>query len=46
VDVALRDAIENGTVEGPTMQVPGAMITMTGGAGALTGISHEMELSV
>jgi imidazolonepropionase-like amidohydrolase len=44
VDVALRDAIENGTVEGPTMQVPGAMITMTGGAGALTGISHEIDL--
>ncbi|MDX8356499.1 metal-dependent hydrolase family protein [Sphingopyxis terrae] len=44
VDVAVRDAIAQGLVEGPRMQVPGAMVTMTGGAGALTGISHEVAL--
>jgi imidazolonepropionase-like amidohydrolase len=44
VDVALRDAIARGDVVGPTMLVPGAMITMTGGAGALTGIVPEVRL--
>jgi len=33
VDVALRDAIEAGWVEGPRMLVPGAYISTTGGAG-------------
>lgn len=44
VDVAVRDAIARGDVVGPTMLVPGAMITMTGGAGALTGLSPEIRL--
>lgn len=44
VDVAVRDAIARGDVVGPTMLVPGAFITMTGGAGALTGVAPEVEL--
>jgi imidazolonepropionase-like amidohydrolase len=44
VDVAMRDAIARGDVVGPTMLVPGAFITMTGGAGAVTGIAPEVEL--
>ncbi|MEO1084605.1 MAG: amidohydrolase family protein, partial [Acidobacteriota bacterium] len=32
-DVALRDAIEAGWIEGPRMQVSGSMVTMTGGHG-------------
>jgi imidazolonepropionase-like amidohydrolase len=44
VDVALRDAIARGDVAGPTMLVPGAMITMTGGAGAITGLAPEVTL--
>lgn len=44
VDVALRNAIEAGDVVGPRMTVPGAMLTMSGGAGAITGISPEITL--
>ncbi len=44
VDVAMRDAIARGDVVGPTMLVPGAFITMTGGAGAVTGVAPEVEL--
>jgi len=44
VDVAVRDAVAQGLIVGPKMKVPGAMVTMTGGAGALTGISHEIAL--
>lgn len=44
VDVAMRDAIERGDVIGPKMLVPGAFVTMTGGAGALTGVAPDIEL--
>lgn len=33
VDVAVRDAIDSGWIEGPRMQVAGAYISTTGGAG-------------
>jgi imidazolonepropionase-like amidohydrolase len=46
VDVAMRDAIARGDVVGPTMLVPGAFITMTGGAGAITGLAPEIELPI
>jgi imidazolonepropionase-like amidohydrolase len=36
-DIALRDAIARGDVIGPRMFVAGAYITITGGAGAMTG---------
>ena len=36
-DVALRDAIARGSVEGPRMFVAGAYITIPGGGGAITG---------
>ena len=36
-DVALRDAIEAGEVEGPRMTVAGGYITIPGGGGAVTG---------
>ena len=35
-DVALRDAIDAGQVEGPRMFVAGGYITMPGGGGAMT----------
>jgi len=44
VDVALRDAIDRGLVPGPRMQPAGAYITITGGAGALTGFAPDVEL--
>lgn len=47
-DVALRDAIEAGMVEGPRMLVSGPMISMTGGHGAWgnwIGPPHEVETS-
>ncbi len=44
VDVALRDAIEEGIIIGPRMQVAGAYVTMTGGAGALTGYAPDLVL--
>jgi imidazolonepropionase-like amidohydrolase len=43
-DVALRDAIANGYVEGPRMFVAGAYVTITGGAGALTGFAPDITL--
>ena len=43
-DVALRDAIANGLVDGPRMFVAGAYITITGGAGALTGLAPDIQL--
>ena len=36
VDVALRDAIRDGTVTGPRMAVAGAYVTVPGGGGAVT----------
>jgi imidazolonepropionase-like amidohydrolase len=43
-DVALRDAINNGYVVGPRMFVAGAYITITGGAGAMTGLAPDIQL--
>jgi imidazolonepropionase-like amidohydrolase len=43
-DVALRDAINKGIIPGPRMYVAGAYITITGGAGAMTGISPDVQL--
>ena len=44
VDVALRDAINRGYIPGPRMYVAGAYITVSGGAGALTGIATDIGL--
>ena len=44
VDVALRDAIDRGIVPGPRIQAAGAYVTITGGAGALTGLAPDIEL--
>lgn len=43
-DVALRDAIARGDVPGPHMYVAGAYITITGGAGAMTGQAPDIRL--
>jgi imidazolonepropionase-like amidohydrolase len=43
-DVALRDAIAKGLVEGPRMYVAGAYLTITGGAGAMTGLAQDIPL--
>ncbi|MGA9039852.1 MAG: amidohydrolase family protein [Terriglobales bacterium] len=43
-DVALRDAIAHGLVDGPRMFVAGAYVTITGGAGALTGLAPDIGL--
>jgi len=43
-DVALRDAINNGYIAGPRMYVAGAYITITGGAGAMTGMARDIQL--
>lgn len=45
VDVALRDAIEQRIVAGPRMQVAGAYVTISGGAGDLTGFAPDVGLS-
>lgn len=44
VDVALRDAINRGDVPGPRMYVAGAYVTITGGAGAVTGFAPDVTL--
>lgn len=44
VDVALRDAIDRGVIPGPRMQPCGAYVTISGGAGALTGYAPDLEL--
>ena len=44
VDVALRDAIRDGTVAGPRMAVAGAYVTVPGGGGAVTGLAPDIEL--
>lgn len=41
-DVALRDAINRGDVIGPRMFVAGAYVTITGGAGAMTGQAPDI----
>jgi len=43
-DVALRDAINRGDIVGPRMFVAGAYITVTGGAGAMTGFAPDIQL--
>jgi imidazolonepropionase-like amidohydrolase len=44
VDLALRDAINRGEVEGPRMYAVGAYVTISGGAGALTGFAPDITL--
>ena len=43
-DVALRDAIAYGYIEGPRMFVAGAYVTISGGAGAMTGLAPDVQL--
>src|SRR5262245_60679879 len=43
-DVALRDAINKGYIVGPRMFVAGAYLTLTGGAGAMTGQAPDIKL--
>lgn len=43
-DVAMRDAIARGDIEGPRMFVAGAYVTISGGAGALTGAAPDIPL--
>jgi len=43
-DVALRDAINAGWVEGPRMKVAGAYITVPGGGGDLSGFAPDIAL--
>jgi imidazolonepropionase-like amidohydrolase len=43
-DVALRNAIARGDIVGPRMYVAGAYITISGGAGALTGFAPDIPL--
>jgi imidazolonepropionase-like amidohydrolase len=43
-DIALRDAIARGNIVGPRMFVAGAYITITGGAGAMTGFAPDIRL--
>jgi imidazolonepropionase-like amidohydrolase len=44
VDVALRDAIADGTVVGPRMAVAGAYVTVSSGAGEITGMASDVVL--
>jgi imidazolonepropionase-like amidohydrolase len=43
-DIALRDAINRGDIIGPRMFVAGAYVTITGGAGADTGLAPDITL--
>jgi imidazolonepropionase-like amidohydrolase len=43
-DIALRDAIARGDIIGPRMFVAGAYVTITGGAGAATGLAPDITL--
>jgi imidazolonepropionase-like amidohydrolase len=43
-DIALRDAINKGYIVGPRMFVAGAYITVTGGAGAMSGQAPDVIL--
>ena len=42
-DVALRDAIEAGWVEGPRMRCAGAYVTCPGGGGDVTGLAPDVD---
>ena len=44
LDVALRDAINDGTVMGPRMAVAGAYITVSTGGGEVTGMAPDITL--
>jgi len=46
VDVALRDAIAAGWVQGPRMAVAGAYITSSGGGGDITGLAQDVDVVV
>ncbi len=46
VDVALRDAIAAGWVEGPRMRVAGAYVTSSGGGGDITGLASDVDAVV
>ncbi len=41
-DVALRDAIDAGFVDGPRMKVAGAYLTIPGGGGDVTGVAPDV----
>jgi imidazolonepropionase-like amidohydrolase len=43
-DVAMRDAIARGYIIGPRMFVAGAYITISEGAGAMTGLAPDVQL--
>ena len=43
-DVAMRDAIANGIFIGPRMYVAGAYVTISEGAGAMTGLAKDIQL--
>lgn len=43
-DVALRDAIDAGWVQGPRMNVVGAYITVPGGGGEVTGFAPDVQI--
>jgi imidazolonepropionase-like amidohydrolase len=43
-DIALRDAIAKGYIPGPRMFVAGAYVTISGGAGAMTGFAPDITL--
>jgi imidazolonepropionase-like amidohydrolase len=43
-DVAMRDAIAAGIIVGPRMYVAGAYITISEGAGAMTGVALDVKL--
>ena len=40
-DIALRDAINRGDIVGPRIFIAGAYVTISGGAGALTGLARH-----
>lgn len=44
VDVALRDAIDDGTIPGPRMAGAGAYVTVTSGGGEVTGMAPDMTI--
>jgi imidazolonepropionase-like amidohydrolase len=43
-DVAMRDAVARGDIIGPRMFVAGAYITISEGAGAMTGLAQDIQL--
>ena len=43
-DVAMRDAIARGIIIGPRMYVAGAYVTISQGAGAMTGLAPDIQL--